>query len=290
MRTASTALLGAALVAAPLAAAPDMPVHRETSSNMVLRFEAAGTRTVDLRTISGTIRLTTGNREDVRLTLTRTTDAERESDLATADRDVRVETSTSGATVTASIRDREQSCGESNTWRRDSWWDRPRYRVRVDLTAAVPAGARVRLCTINGEAIVATGVLGDFDVSNVNGRIELSGVRGSGRATTVNGPVSVTFAESPRDASEFKTVNGDVVVTFPGDLSANLRLKTFHGELLTDFDVQTLPAQTRAVREERNGRTVYRSGGFTTVRAGGGGPELTFDTLNGDVRILRAAR
>src|SRR5215207_6825709 len=105
MRTASTALLGAALVAAPLAAAPDMPVHRETSSNMVLQFEAAGTRTVDLRTISGTIRLTTDNGDDVRLTVTRTTDAERESDLATADRDVRVETSTSGGTVTASTRD-----------------------------------------------------------------------------------------------------------------------------------------------------------------------------------------
>ena len=290
MKTITTALLGSALLAAPLVAAPDLPVHRETSSNVVLRFEAAGTRTVDLRTVSGTIRLTTENRDDVRLTLTRKTDAERESDLATAERDVRLETTTSGATVTASVRDREQACGESNTWRRDSWWDRPRYRVSVDLTAVVPAGARVRLCTINGEAIVATGTLGDFDVTNVNGRVELNGVRGSGRATTVNGPVSVTFAESPRDASEFKTVNGDVVVTFPGDLSANLRLKTFHGDLLTDFEVQALPVQTRPVREERNGRTVYRSGGFTTVRAGAGGPELTFDTLNGDVRILRAAR
>ncbi len=274
----------------PLGAAPDMPIHRESSSNVVLRFDAAGMRTVDLRTISGSIRLTTERRDDVRLTLTRRTDAEREDDLPAADRDVRLETSTRGATVSATVRDRDQVCGESTSGRHDSWWERPRYHVRVDLTAVVPAGTRVRLCTVNGEAVVATGELSEFDVSNVNGRIELAGVRGSGRARTVNGPVQVTFAESPRDASEFRTVNGDVTVTFPRDLAANLRLKTFHGELLTDFDVQPVPTPTPALREERNGKVVYRSGGFTTVRAGGGGPELTFDTLNGDVRILRSAR
>jgi len=267
-----------------------MPIHRESSSNVVLRFDAPGMRTVDLRTITGSIRVTTDNRDEVRLTLTRRTDAEREQDLPTADRDVRLETSARGATLSAIIRDRDQVCGESTSGHRDSWWDRARYHVRVDLAAVVPAGTRIRLCTINGEAIVATGVLGDFDVSNVNGRIELTGVRGSGRAKTVNGPVQITFAESPSDASEFQTVNGDVTVTFPPDLAANLRLKTFHGELLTDFDVQPVPAQTQTIREERNGRARYRSGGFTTVRAGRGGPELTVDTLNGDVRILRAAR
>jgi DUF4097 and DUF4098 domain-containing protein YvlB len=126
-------------------------------------------------------------------------------------------------------------------------------------------------------------------VSNVNGRIEVSGVRGSGRAVTVNGPVAVTFAQSPRDVSEFRSVNGNVVVTFPGDLAADLRLKTFNGQLLTDFDVQPLPVDT-AVGQQRAGRFVYRSNGTTAVRVGAGGPQLTFDTLNGDVRILRAGR
>jgi hypothetical protein len=290
MRRLSTALLTAALLTTPLAATPDMPIHRESSSSVVLRFDAAGMRTVDLRTFTGSIRLTTENRDDVRLTLTRRTDAEREDDLAIADRDVRLETSTSGPTVSAFVRERDQVCGESTSGGRESWWERPRYHVQVDVTAVVPAGTRVRLCTVNSGVIVATGELGEFDVSNVNGRIELAGVRGSGRAKTVNGPVRVTFAESPRDASEFKTVNGDVTVTFPPDLAANLRLKTFHGDLLTDFDVQPVAAQPQPIRDERNGRARYRSGGFTTVRAGGGGPDLTFDTLNGDVRILRAAR
>jgi len=33
---------------------------------------------------------------------------------------------------------------------------------------------------------------------------------------------------------------------------------------------------------------VYRSNEFTTLRVGRGGPELTFDAFNGDVRVLRA--
>jgi DUF4097 and DUF4098 domain-containing protein YvlB len=165
-----------------------------------------------------------------------------------------------------------------------------RYDVSVDLTAVVPAGVRIRLCTINGDSVIATGSFADFDVSNVNGRIELSGVRGSGRAVTVNGPVKVTFAESPRDASEFKTVNGDLVVTFPRDLAADLRLKTMNGQLLTDFDVEMLPVQAQVSRSSTKARFVYKSSGTTRVRVDRGGPELSFETLNGDVRILRANR
>jgi hypothetical protein len=290
MRTLSTAFAGVTLALAPLTAAPDMPVRRETSSHLTLRFEAGGLRTVDLRTISGSIRVTTENRDDVRLTLTRRTRAEREADLITADRDVRLDTSTRGAAVAAFVRDREQTCGENFNSGRDSWWDRQRYHVDVDLTAVIPAGTRVRLCTINGEAVIATGAFDDFDVSNVNGRIELSGVRGSGRATTVNGPVTVTFAGAPRDNSEFKSVNGDITVAFPSNLDADLQLKTMHGELLTDFDVEPLPMQAQATRSTAKGRYVYKAGGATRVRVGRGGPELNFETLNGDVRILRGGR
>jgi len=269
------------------AADQDLAVRRETSSTTTLALADGGTRTVDLRTVNGTIKVTTDGGREVRLTTTRRTAAERESDLADADRDVRLETASQGGTVSAIVHDRDNVCGESNNSRNDSWWDRRRYQVRVDLVAVIPQGTRIRLCTINGESVVANGTFGEFDISNVNGRVEVTGVRGSGRAVTVNGPVDVTFAESPRDASEFRTVNGNVIVRFPSDLSADLRLKTFHGELLTDFDVQSLP--TAATRHERNGHVIYRAG-TTTVRVGRGGPTLTFDTLNGDVRILRAGR
>jgi hypothetical protein len=271
-------------------AMPARPVHRDRSATTVVPFAAAGPRTVDLRTISGSLHVTTANRADVRFTADRHTSAEREEDLATAERDVRLVTNASGSTVEAIVHAGDQVCGEPDRARRDSWWNRRRYEVGIDLTAVVPAGSRIRLCTINGDAVIAAGDFADFDVSNVNGRIELSGVHGAGRATTVNGPVTVVFAGSPRDASEFTTVNGDITVTFPRSLSADLRLKTFHGELLTDFDTQPLPVERRVTRSTSQGRYVYQTGGSTRVRIGRGGPELNFDTLNGDVRILRGAR
>jgi hypothetical protein len=229
-------------------------------------------------------------RSDVEVTQHRHTAADTERDVDTANQDVRLVTATRDATIEAIVHDDDQVCGESSPSHSRAWWDRRPYHVAVDLAARVPEGTRVRLCTVNGESVVTSGDIGDFDVSNVNGRIELERVHGSGRAMTVNGGIRITFAESPRQASRFATVNGDIAVTFPRDLAADLRLKTFHGELLTDFEVQPLPAQPRTVREVRNGRFVYRTGGFTAVRVGRGGPELQLETLNGDVRVLRAER
>jgi DUF4097 and DUF4098 domain-containing protein YvlB len=114
-------------------------------------------------------------------------------------------------------------------------------------------------------------------------------VRGSGSARTVNGAVVALFSEQPHAATEFKTINGDVIVGLPVDLSADLRLKSFNGGLFTDFDAQSLP-QPVPVAERRNGWFVYRANQYTLMRTRSGGPELTFETFNGSVRVLRAMR
>jgi hypothetical protein len=79
-------------------------------------------------------------------------------------------------------------------------------------------------------------------------------------------------------------------VTMPDRLAATLRMKSFNGGLFTDFEVQSTPAPKRVAAERRNGMYVYRSTDFTTVSVGGGGPELTLETLNGDVRVLRRSQ
>jgi DUF4097 and DUF4098 domain-containing protein YvlB len=277
--------------AAALHAAPDFTVHRRDTAEAALRFSGAGTRTVDLRTVHGSIHVSADSGSDVRLSMVRTVDAESDAAADEAVRDVRIDTTDNAATIGAIVRQPHGvACGEPADESSYSWWDRPRYTVRVDLTARVPADSRIRLCAIQGAEIEMAGVTGDFDVTNVNGAISLSGLRGAGRATTVNGAVTAAFAAPPRDTSIFQTVNGNVTVTFPPSLSADLRLKTFHGELLTDFEVQPLQAAARHQPESRNGRYVYSSNRYTVVRAGGGGPELTLETLNGDVRVLRASR
>jgi len=160
--------------------------------------------------------------------------------------------------------------------------------VQFDFTVRMPRNAALRLCTINGGDVMVSGTQGDFDVSNVNGLIDMRQVAGSGRAHTVNGPVTVTFTANPKQPSSFKTVNGNVDILFLDGLSADLSMKTFNGGLFTDFDVQPLANTVAAAGERRNGRFVYRANEFTRVRVGGGGPQITFETLNGNVRARRA--
>jgi hypothetical protein len=65
-------------------------------------------------------------------------------------------------------------------------------------------------------------------------------------------------------------------------------MKTFNGGLYTDFDVQPLPGKVEAGGERRDGRFVYRANQFSRMRVGSGGPEIRFETLNGNVRARRA--
>jgi DUF4097 and DUF4098 domain-containing protein YvlB len=164
------------------------------------------------------------------------------------------------------------------------------YEVRFDFTIRVPRATPIELCTINEGNIVVRGTRGAFLIRTINGRITMADVAGSGEATTVNGPVTASFVAAPRAKSLFKTINGNVILTMPDGLAADLRMKTFNGGLYTDFDVQALPTAAVVNAERRDGMYVYRSTGFTTVRAGSGGPVLTLDTLNGDVRVLKRAK
>ena len=138
--------------------------------------------------------------------------------------------------------------------------------------------------------MTVNGTRGDFSVRSVNGPITMTDLAGAGEAVTVNGSVQVSFVSPPQAASRFKTINGNVVVSFPDTLAADLHLKSFHGGLYTDFDVQPLPAESLRTVEKHGGMSVYRTNGFTAVRVGKGGPELTLDTLNGDVRVLRRSK
>jgi len=61
-------------------------------------------------------------------------------------------------------------------------------------------------------------------------------------------------------------------------------MKTFNGNAYTDFDVTAL-ASRPAVREQRDGKFIYKRSEFYGVRAGQGGPQLKFDAFNGDIRI-----
>lgn len=271
---------------AHVAAAHELTEH--ASSQQTVRFPQAAGRTLDVRTIEGVISVEAYDGSDVEVLVNKSISAESQDDLRAAERDVVLDTADDATTMRAIVRYPDQpACGEKSEHRHQ--WSEQGYQVRFDFTIRVPRETRLALCTVNEGNIVVRGTRGDFLIHSVNGRITMADVAGSGEATTVNGPVTASFVAAPRAPSLFKTINGDVIVTVPDSLAADLRMKTFNGGLYTDFDVRTLPTTALVKAERRDGMYVYRSNGFTTVRAGAGGPELTLDTLNGDVRVLKRA-
>jgi hypothetical protein len=285
-RNAMATIVCVAIGCAGVAATRELTEH--SSSQQTLRFPHAAGRTLDVRTIEGAISVEAYDGSDVEVLVNKSISADSEEGLRAAEREVALDTSDDATTMRAIVRYPDQPiCGEQSEHRH---WVDSGYDVRFDFTVKVPRGTRLELCTINEGNIVVRGTQGDFRIRTVNGRITMADVAGSGDATTVNGPVTASFVSAPRAASLFKTINGDVIVTAPDGLAADLRMKTFNGGLFTDFDVQTLPSTAPVKAERRDGMYVYRSTGFTRVRAGAGGPVLTLDTLNGDVRVLKRAK
>lgn len=125
-----------------------------------------------------------------------------------------------------------------------------------------------------------------FEIDNVNGTIDMRDMDGSGDARTVNGSVKAVFAQNPKAPLSFRSVNGTLDVTFRPDLNANARMTTVNGGVYTDFPVSLAGDRP----EQRDGKFVWRSPRLGPVRIGNGGPELRFETVNGDVLIKNRER
>lgn len=242
----------------------------------------AGPKKLIVDNIHGGIEVRGHSGNDVKVTVQEHWRADDESQMQEARRDVRLDITQQGNELKLYV-DGPFRCNCSNGEGRS----RPGYTARFEFVILAPFDTAVDLRTVNGGKILAEKVVGNFAIRHVNGPIELTDLVGSGTAHTVNGGVRATFRESPKDATSFKSVNGELAVTFPPGLSADLLLKTMNGDAFTDFEVTAQP--TPAAAGERNGsRFVYRGKDrATTVRAGSGGPPIRFETLNGDIRILK---
>jgi hypothetical protein len=158
------------------------------------------------------------------------------------------------------------------------------YRFTYNFKIRVPRDTKLDLRAVNRSEIRVTGTSGDFRIRNVNGGIEMNDIEGSGSVSTVNGPVKVTFAKNPAAATSFKSVNGTLDVAFRPGLNADVKFRTMRGDIFTDFPTSALPVAAEQP-EHRGNMIVWRRNRMSGVRIGGGGPELSFETLNGQVFV-----
>jgi hypothetical protein len=207
--------------------------------------------------------------------------AEADADLAEAKRDVKLDMSEKPGQVSVYYAAPWRCHGDGQPC---SGEHRRFYDVLYDIDVQVPRDAKTFISTVNRGDIRLDGLNGRFEAGNVNGAIAMNAIGGSGDAHTINGPIAIHFAKNPSGACSFKSVNGSLDAFFPGDLSADLLFKTLNGQIYSDFDVS--PRATPVVQSERRGgKFVYHGDRLSGGRAGRGGPELSFNTLNGSIRL-----
>jgi len=270
-------LIGLLLIGLPLTAAE---VEQNETIRQTFPVSGAAPKKVTVDNLNGSIHVTGYAGSEIRLVAHKRLRAESPEAAEEARRDIKLDVSQTENTVRLYV-DGPFRCRDGGVHiDRD-----PGYEVKYDFELQTPHDTAIDLKTINDGEITVADLAGDYKVNNINGGVEMQELSGSGKIYALNGKVTVSFRENPRGKSSFGSLNGEVRVSFQPDLNADVRFKTFNGQVFTDYQVTYLPLP--AAEAERHGmRYVYKSSEWSAVRVGRGGPELSFDAFNGNIRIL----
>jgi DUF4097 and DUF4098 domain-containing protein YvlB len=247
-----------------------------TEDHETIQRSFPNTNKILVDNINGSIHVTGVSGNELRFKAEKTITAESAEAMAEAKRDIKLDVSTQGSYVRLYV--------DGPFREHDRGWQYYGYKVKFDYDIEVPIGAELILKTVNGGEITVKGTSGTYDIHHVNGAITMENVAGFGSVRSVNGPIKVGFSHNPNQPSKFNTVNGAIEVHLQSPLNADLKFKTVNGHVYTDFDVTALGAGPGST-ETKNGKFIYRSDQRRSGRAGNGGPELSFETVNGNVRL-----
>jgi hypothetical protein len=277
-----TAALAAGVLTAFAGALPAAAVEESSTRTESFTLPAGSSPVVRVCNVEGDVMATGYDGAEVRMVAHETYRGDSAADVARAREDLALHTEQQGAAVEIAVGSpcdcrHGRDCGDDRHWQGGR-----HYGAHHDIELRVPRGVRVELGTVNDGDVSLKDHRGDFRLANVNGSVTALGVAGSGSATTVNGDVTVRFTENPSEDSSFRSVNGKLDVTFRPGLAASFEFDTMNGEVFTDLDLDDQTV-SRASHNLENGRFKLRKSYRTAGRAGG--PEITFDTLNGDIYL-----
>lgn len=156
----------------------------------------------------------------------------------------------------------------------------------IDFEVQVPRNFSVDLKTLNGGIIIVDNVNGTHEVSNTNGKITMTNVGGSVVADALNDDITVTFRTiSDNTTMMFTSLNGDLDITFPSSLKANVKARSDFGNVYTDFEIVLDKSKPAIKTSNKSGvyQVKKKKGVYGTIN--GGGSDITFKTMNGDVLI-----
>jgi hypothetical protein len=254
--------------------------EKETIQRSFSVTSGSGGKKLLVDNIQGFIHVTGYSGSQVQVSIDKHVYADSNEAMAEAKRDVKMDMSQQGNFVRL-YEDGPFRGSNGTNYRGEDYYG---YRVVFDVEVQVPYDTELLLKGVNHGDIQVKKTTGDYEIRGLNGGIDMEDVSGSGLVSTLNGKVKVTFSKNPERATQFKTLNGTVDVYFQNGLNADLRFKKLNGAIYTDFEVTAMPLPA-ASGDSSKGRFVYRGDRTMGGRAGKGGPELSFDTLNGSIRL-----
>ena len=246
------------MVLAPGAKGGAQDYERRTRIDTTVRLDRGGA--VDLSLISGKIRVTGWDRQDVKVS-------------ATIDRGT-LRFDANSSRVTLSVDESEDNRGHGRHNVGDA-----RYEV------SVPRGSRLILEAVSGDVtasgsqgeIEATSVSGDVDVSGGVGEVSVESVSGSVHAAQINGNLR---AESVSGDARVETVTGNLEAT---SVSGNIRLIEVKSKDVRSETVSGNITYTGSIDPGGKYSFDAHSGTIRLTIPPGAGAHFSVETFSGDI-------
>lgn len=145
----------------------------------------------------------------------------------------------------------------------------------VDYTVTVPRNSRLESIDLINGSLDINGVEGDVKASSVNGKVAARGLMGITRLSTVNGSLDATFSKlDEAKPITLGSVNGNVLLVIPSDANAIVKAGTVHGGISNDFGLEV-------EHGDYVGHELYG-------QLGSGGPRVRLENVNGRITIKHA--
>jgi hypothetical protein len=274
-----------------LLAVPILALQAQSQQETIRKtaaFRSANNRVLSVENIQGDVVVQAYNGDQVVLEAEKIITADKQADVAQGMRELQLKMVEAGDSIyvylEAPFINRKKSRSRNFSVERED----EDYRYQVNMTLKVPAKMKLLVSTVNNGQVRVSQVQGDIKARNVNGPITLTGVSGAADAHTVNGQIEVTYNMDTPPAAFFKTINGNVNVFYPGRLHGILSFKTMHGEFFTDLQqLELQPVKVIRNASQQGSHTTYKINKNQGYKAGKGGAEIRFETLNGNIYLKK---
>lgn len=215
---------------------------------------------VELDNINGDVRISSWDRNEVKLDAVKYADTKERLDEAKIEVD-------SGKDY-LSIRTKYSK--DENRWN----WGSHDNPASVEYTLTVPRTIRLDDIRLINGALDVAGMSGEVHASCINGRLEARDLAGRADLSTINGRLVARFAQLAGQSVDLNSVNGSVDLTIPSDSNAEVEASTVSGGIQNDFGLHV--NNHRFVGHDLRGEI------------GKGGARIQLKNVNGRVEIHHA--